>query len=118
MWDVEYTEEFGDWWESLTADEQEDVRFVVDLLAELGPSLGFPYSSRIVKSRVGLRELRAQHAGRPYRVLYTFDPRRTGILLLGGDKTGHNRWYDVNVPKAEKIYKRHLEELNRGEKME
>ena len=41
-----------------------------------------------------MRELRIQHAGRPYRTLYAFDPRRMAILLIGGDKTGNNRWYD------------------------
>jgi hypothetical protein len=48
-----------------------------------------------------MRELRIQVAARPYRVLYAFDPRRTAILLLGGDKTGDERWYEVNsVPAA------------------
>ena len=58
-----------------------------------------------------MRELRVQHAGRPYRVLYAFDPRRTVILLVGGDKTGDSRWYDTFVPMADRIYGRHLEQL-------
>lgn len=58
-----------------------------------------------------MRELRIQHEGRPYRVLYAFDPKRTAYLLLGGDKTGDDRWYEVNVPKAEKIYAKHVKEL-------
>ena len=48
-----------------------------------------------------MRELRVQHHGRPYRVLYAFDPRRVGILLLGGDKTGDIRWYEKYVPQAD-----------------
>ena len=44
-----------------------------------------------------MRELRTQHEGRPYRPLYAFDPRRSAILLNGGDKTGDDRWYDINV---------------------
>ena len=58
-----------------------------------------------------MRELRVQHEGRPYRVLYAFDPRRTAMLLIGGDKTGNNRWYDEYVPLADAIYDRHLGEL-------
>lgn len=58
-----------------------------------------------------MRELRIQHRGRPYRVLYAFDPRRTGILLLGGDKTGQDRWYEENVPKADDLYDAYLEQL-------
>ena len=44
-------------------------------------------------------------------MLYAFDPRRTAILLIGGTKKGDNRWYEVNVPIAEKLYTTHLEQL-------
>jgi hypothetical protein len=57
--------------------------------------------------------LRIQHEGRPYRVLYAFDPQRAAILLLGGDKTGNDRWYDEHVPIADRIYDEHLGELKR-----
>ena len=60
-----------------------------------------------------MRELRTQHAGRPFRTLYAFDPRRMAILLIGGDKTGNDRWYDVNVPMADRLYDQHLEQLRR-----
>jgi hypothetical protein len=55
-----------------------------------------------------MRELRVQHKGRPYRVLYAFDPRRVAMLLIGGDKTGDDAWYDRYVPVAERIYDEHL----------
>jgi hypothetical protein len=58
-----------------------------------------------------MRELRIRHRGRAYRVLYAFDPRRTAILLLGGDKTGNDRWYDENVPMADRRYDDYLQEL-------
>jgi hypothetical protein len=32
------------------------------------------------------------------------------VLLIGGDKTGNDRWYEEYVPKAEKIYRKYLEE--------
>jgi hypothetical protein len=60
-----------------------------------------------------MRELRDQHRGRPCRVLYAFDPRRVAILLIGGDKTGHDRWYEQFVPVADRLYDRHLETLKR-----
>lgn len=88
------------------------------LLEARGPQLGHPHSSDIKGSRHGgMRELRIQHRGRPIRVLYAFDPRRTGILLLGGDKTGDDRWYDVNVPVADDLFDVHLEEIRREEKV-
>ncbi len=46
-------------------------------------------------------------------MLYAFDPRRAAILLIGGDKTGNNRWYDVFVPTADRLYDRHLTELTK-----
>jgi hypothetical protein len=100
-WEVEYTDQFEEWWSGLDAEEQVSVEAVVEVLAELGPSLSFP------------RELRVQHRGRPYRVLYAFDPRRVALLLLGGTKTGGARWYEKMVPEADLLYDRHLKALKR-----
>lgn len=61
-----------------------------------------------------MKELVVQHSGNPYRVLFAFDPRRCAILLIGGDKTGDDRWYETFVPVADRLYDRHLETL-RGE---
>jgi hypothetical protein len=111
-WDVEYTPVFGDWWDELKEDEQVSVAASVALLEHYGPSLPFPHSSGIHGSRHShMRELRVQHGGRPYRVLYAFDPRRAAILLLGGDKTGKARWYELNVPRADALYDEHLAQL-------
>ena len=113
-WEVEFIDEFGEWWSDLHEDEQVSVAKVVGLLEIAGPSLAFPHSSKVNGSAHGqMRELRIQHDGRPYRVLYAFDPRRAAILLLGGDKTGDPRWYEVNVPKADKLFDRHLKQLKR-----
>jgi hypothetical protein len=60
-----------------------------------------------------MRELRIQHQGRPYRVLYAFDPRRAAILLIGGDKTGNDRWYEEFVPIADRLYDAHLASVKR-----
>ena len=85
---------------------------VVGLLETKGPNLPFPYSSAIRISRHGhMRELRSQCEGRALRVLYAFDPRRVAILLLGGDKTGEDRWYEIFVPIADKLYNEHLQEI-------
>lgn len=113
-WEVEYTNEFEEWWDGLTEAEQEDVAAYVSLLEKKGPTLPFPYSSDIRGARhTHMRELRVQHKGRPYRVLYAFDPRRAAILLIGGDKTGDDRWYDTNVPLADELYDRHLAALKK-----
>jgi len=111
-WSVEFTDEFEAWWNTLTESEQESVAASVGLLEELGPNLRFPYSSGINGSRHGhMRELRTQHDGRPFRTLYAFDPRRSAILLIGGDKTGNDAWYGEYVVLADRLYDAHLRQL-------
>lgn len=111
-WDVEFTDEFEQWWDGLNEDEQESISAVEGLLEEKGPTLGFPYSSDIATSRHGhMRELRIQHRGEPYRILYAFDPRRAAILLLGGNKAGDDRWYERYVPHADDLYDAHIAQL-------
>jgi hypothetical protein len=113
-WEIEYTDELGEWWDGLCEGEQESVRASVMLLGDFGPKLPFPHSGGIKASRHGnMRELRIQHAGRPYRVLHAFDPRRCAILLIGGEKTGDDRWYDEHVPIADRLYDEHLETLRK-----
>lgn len=114
MWDVEYTDEFGDWWEALSEDEQSAIRASVKLLSSQGVHLGFLHSSGINGSRHShMRELRTQINGRPFRTLYAFDPRRTAILLIAGDKTGNKRWYQTFVPIADDLYDVHLATLKK-----
>jgi hypothetical protein len=111
-WEVEVTDEFKAWWSGLAEAERVSVERAVLLLEERGPHLPFPYSSGVTGSRhSGMRELRVQHQGHPYRVLYIFDPRRVALLLLGGDKTGDDRWYEKNVPLADQIYTSYLAEM-------
>ena len=116
MVEVVATDEFKEWWENLGNDDAGNVARVVDLLELQGTSLGFPYPSAIKESRFPLRELRVQSGGRPIRIFYAFDPWRQAVLLLAGDKTGDERFYETFVPKAEAIWKQYLseEELRRG----
>lgn len=51
--------------------------------------------------------------GRSLRMLYEFDPRRTAILLVAGDKTGDDRWYEKNVPLADRRFERHLRTIEK-----
>lgn len=112
MWDVEYTDEFEGWWETLSVDQQQALDASVMLLAEVGPALGRPLVDRIASSRhANMKELRVSKGG-ALRVLFAFDPRRSAILLLGGDKSGAwAEWYRTAVPRADDLYDEHLFEL-------
>ena len=114
---VEFTEGCAEWLVALTLAEQEDILAVIGLLKRLGPQLGYPYSSGIEGSQYAhMRELRIQHKGKPYRVLYAFDPLRTALLLLGGNKTGKDRWYKKMIPQADILYTKHLNNVKRSKK--
>ncbi len=76
--------------------------------------LPFPYSSGINGSKYAhMRELRVQSGGRPLRVFYAFDPRRSAILLIGGDKTGDDRFYERMVPIADQLYDVYIAEIRK-----
>lgn len=116
VWEVEYTDEFGDWYQRLDDQDQDALIARVELLEQLGPALGRPTVDNVHQSRhPNMKELRAERA---LRVLFAFDPRRTAILLVGGDKSpddpdspSWNRWYDHYVPIADDLYDTHLDAL-------
>jgi len=114
MWEVEFSDEFGRWWQTLDEAERESLLASVILLRQLGPMLGRPYADTVKGSRhSNMKELRTQHRGRPLRTLFAFDPRRRAVLLIGGDKAGDDRFYDRMIPLADRLYDEHLEELRR-----
>jgi hypothetical protein len=91
--------------------EQISIGRKVDLLEMVGPALGRPDVDSIKGSLFpNMKELRVQHSGKPYRVLFAFDPRQTGILLIGGRK-GAKGWYQKAVALADGIYGRYLAEI-------
>ena len=83
----------------------------MELLESAGPMLARPHVDTLYGSKIPNSKVRVQHEGKPLRILFAFDPRRVGYLILGGDKTGNARWYDTFIPMAEKIYRLHLKEI-------
>jgi hypothetical protein len=114
MWDVEYTDEFGQWWETLTAEEQTALDVGVRLLEQFGPQLSRPYVDSVKGSKhSNMKEMRTQCQGHPLRTFFAFDPRRCAILLIGGDKTGNDRFYEQMIPLADRLFDAHLAELGK-----
>lgn len=109
MWDVEVTNQFVQWWDTLSVEEQESIKAVVDMLEQRGPGLGRPLVDTIRGSRhANLKELRTTMI----RVLFAFDPRRTAILLIGGDKRDRfKEFYALMIPLADDLLDEHLKEL-------
>lgn len=111
MWEVEYTDEFGAWWNELREEEQDAIVAAVEFLEEQGPALGRPFVDTVKSSRhANMKELIPM--GGNIRVLFAFDPRRMAILLIGGDKTNRwDEWYETMVPLADDLYDEHLRAL-------
>lgn len=113
-WEVEFTSQFEHWWNSLSEEEQVEISAKVELLQEFGPTLPRPHADVISISRqANMKELRGKVHERHLRVLYAFDPRRTALLLIGGDKTGDPKWYDKFVPLADTLFDEHLKQLEK-----
>jgi hypothetical protein len=114
MWTVEFTDEFGEWWTGLDESVQDAIDRSVRILESVGPSLGRPHVDTIQGSRhAHMKELRVQAGGDPYRIFFCFDPRRTGILLIGGGKRGDKLFYDRMIPIADRLYDTYLSELKK-----
>jgi hypothetical protein len=110
-WEIEMIDQARDWLESLTDDEYDSMAGVIDLLEQDGPSLGRPAVDSISASRHhNMKELRS--SGGNLRALFCCDPRRTAIVLLGGDKTDDwTGWYERNIPIADDLYDEYIAEL-------
>lgn len=112
-WNVEGTDQFKEWFFSLTDAEDKAVSEAINALSIQGPALGRPFVDTISGSTIGnLKELRPKR--NDLRILFVFDPRRTAILLLGGSKTNDwQQWYIRNLPEAERLYDAYLMELRK-----
>ena len=115
MWEVEFTDEFGEWFEDeLTPAQQDSMAAAVQVLAVVGPSLGRPQVDTIKGSKHDhMKELRVQSGGEPFRCFFAFDPRRTAILLIGGNKSGDKRFYEKMIPLADQLYDDYIKEIRK-----
>lgn len=120
-WEIYITADVDRWLDELAGEDLESYRQVLEAVEALevdGPSLGRPLVDRVKGSELhNLKELRPGSAGSTeIRVLFVFDPCRSAILLVGGDKSGNwSRWYRENIPLAERLYKRYLSDRSKEE---
>jgi hypothetical protein len=115
-WDIYLTSEVATWLDNLQATDAKTADLVDDAIYALsrsGPTLGRPLVDTITGSKVkNLKELRPGSSGTSeVRILFVFDPWRSAILLVAGDKSGKwNRWYAEAIPRAEQLYEVYLKE--------
>lgn len=117
-WEILVTDEWRAWFGTVDSASKALIVDAIDRLAAAGPQLNRPLVDRVKGSAIhNLKELRPASTGRSeIRVLFVFDPWRSAILLLGGDKAGNwKRWYLDAIPLAERLYEEYLEERRREE---
>ena len=105
MWNVILVDEVDQWFVDLCATDQdlaEAVTAAIDMLEQVGPSLGRPLVDRIKGSRHhNMKELRVKST----RILFVFDPKQSAVLVVAGDKAGQwQAWYRHNIPVADDRY--------------
>lgn len=112
-WDIFVVHEVRQWISGLDRETHARVVAAIDLLAEVGPGLGRPLVDTIQGSAIAnLKELRPGSV----RILFAFDPWRSSILLVAGDKAGQWRtWYNDAIPLAEHRYEMYLKERSKEE---
>lgn len=107
---------FVTWFEK----QEEDLRLRtfahLDLLEERGPLLSRPYADTLKGSKIAnLKELRVKYKKAPIRILFAFDPKQQAVIILGGSKQGDKRWYDINIPIAEKLFSEYLKKQHKAD---
>lgn len=117
-WEIYQTDEVAAWMEDLRREDSyaaEKVEAAVDVLSEFGPTLGRPLVDTLVGSKLAnLKELRPRQT--TIRVLFVFDPWRSAILLVAGDKAGQwKTWYERAIPRAEELYAVYVDERTKEE---
>jgi hypothetical protein len=109
-WTLVYLDHYTNWLEAQEEELQNEALAQLGVLKQIGPTLGRPRVDTLKDSNLpNLKELRFVHNGAPIRILFAFDPKQQGVVILGGDKTGDKRWYKTNIPVAEKLYAEHIE---------
>jgi hypothetical protein len=117
-WFVDFHPRFKAEYDSLPEAVQDQLVAALVPLRKFGPSLGRPDVDTLNDSRyVNMKELRFRADGGVWRVAFAFDPRRNGILLVAGDKSGvsETRFYRRLIDRADRRYTEHLEHLNSKE---
>jgi len=114
--DICLTSEVATWLDNLQVTDAKTADLVDDAIYALsrsGPTLGRPLVDTIAGSKIkNLKELRPGSSGTSeVRILFVFDPWRSAILLVAGDKSGRwGRWYAEAIPRAGQLYEIYLKE--------
>jgi hypothetical protein len=111
-WNILFQDEFQAEFEQFFKTVQLELLANLIPLEKLGPQLGRPLVDTLKGSKhANLKELRFEADDGVWRVAFAFDPTRSAILLVAGDKSGGSkkRFYKQLIKKADQRFDTHLE---------
>jgi hypothetical protein len=117
-WEVDLTL-IEAWIDTLDDEEYDTLIAALEQLEEHGPVTRRPFVDTVEGStHPNMKELRprATKSGAYIRALFAFDIRSRAIMLVAGDKAGNwSKWYDRNIPIADRLFSSHQERLRETE---
>ena len=118
-WTVEIGDEFEPEFNELYEDVRIEILALSRVLQQFGPQLGRPRVDTLSGSHhTNMKELRFSAADGEWRVAFAFDPTRSAILLVAGDKSGvsEKKFYRRLIAKADERFDAHLRRLRKKER--
>ncbi len=113
-WTVQFHDAFEAEFTALKGAVQDALLTQARLLTHFGPRLGRPQVDTLKGSRhANMKELRFEADGGVWRVAFAFDPQRSAIVLIAGDKGGvsEKRFYRTLISLADARFDAHLKAL-------
>jgi hypothetical protein len=110
-WTVLFDDDFAEEISQLSDDVRMELRARLVLLREFGPRLGRPHADTLKGSKhTNMKELRFKAGNGVWRIAFAFDPKRSAILLVAGDKSGisERRFYENLIEVADRRFDAHL----------
>ncbi len=119
-WELLISQEYEEWFNNLPQKHKMAIATDLNVLKDIGPTLGRPYVDQIKGSKFkNLKELRTKASVHIYRSLFAFDPQRCAVILCGGDKRGKDqeKFYKNLVSQAETVFEKHLKNIQKKEEV-
>jgi hypothetical protein len=113
-WEVGFDPAFTKEAKAFSRSVQLEIVALVGLLQKFGPQLNRPHCDTLKGSiHANMKELRFKQPDGEWRIAFAFDPKRRGVLLVGGSKSGTNekRFYRDLIRVADERFSAHLERL-------
>jgi hypothetical protein len=113
-WIVRFHDEFEKEFMAMAVEVQDELLARARLIATVGPTLGRPQVDTLAGSKhANMKEMRFDAGNGVWRVAFAFDPERSAILLVAGDKSGvsQKRFYRSLIDRADCRFNDHLKTL-------